>query len=167
MHLSETSKNHAPNLVVARQSLVRTLESRILAESLRNSATQKNWTIIGSGSIGEKAQDLLVKTPAILEAGFLMNERVVLAMGFFEAFYARNGITGAQDYNERHKRIMNASFSVQELETLAKFPSDSGENPSRFAPRHTGMQKGQGSMKACSLRIQRAERRMPSLLGKG
>ncbi len=144
MHLSDASKNHAPNLVVVRQSLVRILESRVLAESLARPLTQKYWTIHGVGSIGEKAQELLIKTPAILESGFSMNERVVLAMGFFEAFYARNGILRTQDYDERHKRIMSASFTVQELETLAQISERFRGKPIAIRSSAHGDAKGTG-----------------------
>ncbi|MEK6979722.1 MAG: hypothetical protein AABW86_05855 [Candidatus Micrarchaeota archaeon] len=85
---------HSPevNLANVRQSLANVLRARTTQISNLN---EKFWTIIGCGSIGAKAEELMQKTWAIEQAGFVANPRIVLAMGFFEAFRERCGINAA------------------------------------------------------------------------
>ncbi len=118
MLLERKSEFQATPTQASVRSIVQTLQNRVLAESLRNSVTQRYWTIHGSGSIGEKAQDLLVKNPEILASGFGMNEREVLAMGWFLGFYSRNSVVG--DPKKKMSRIMLGEFSREETETLAR-----------------------------------------------
>ena len=87
---------------------------RVQADSL----ISRHWTIIGPGSIGDKAGDLLAKTRSGLKAGFQANERNVLAMGFFDAFYARNKIMGNE--GEQGGRIISGEFSAGEKETMRR-----------------------------------------------
>jgi hypothetical protein len=66
-----------------KKELLRLLRSR---ETQLSNLNEKYWTIIGSGSIGDKAAQLLKKSWAIERAGFALNPRVVLAMGFFDGY---------------------------------------------------------------------------------
>ncbi|MEK6982681.1 MAG: PEP/pyruvate-binding domain-containing protein [Candidatus Micrarchaeota archaeon] len=101
-----TDRSNFRNLLVARQTQVAKLN-------------EKYWTIIGSGSIGDKAEELMRKTWAIIQAGFVANPRTVLAMGFFEGFKERNGINAAvaqgASPNEIQQLIRNGTFNEQEL----------------------------------------------------
>ncbi|MFH2023793.1 MAG: hypothetical protein ABIJ10_05780 [Candidatus Micrarchaeota archaeon] len=44
------------------------------------------WTVIGSGAIGSKADQLKIKTEIAEQAGFLANPRIVLTTAFFDNF---------------------------------------------------------------------------------
>ncbi|MBN2477811.1 hypothetical protein JXB01_00795, partial [Candidatus Micrarchaeota archaeon] len=69
-----------------RQNLVNLFKTR---EIKLSTLSERFWTIVGSGSIGAKAEELMRKTWAIERAGFEINPRVVLAMGFFDGFRER------------------------------------------------------------------------------
>ena len=79
-------------LANGRQCVANLLKAR---ETQLSVLTEKFWTIIGSGSIGAKAEELMRKTWAIERAGFDVNPRTVLAMGFFDAFRERCGLNAA------------------------------------------------------------------------
>ena len=49
------------------------------------------FVVVGSGPIGEKAEQLLLKRDAILEAGFKLNNRVVLSEEFVHRLLIENG----------------------------------------------------------------------------
>ena len=82
----------------------------------------KYWTIIGSGSIGAKAEELRKKTSAIVDAGFTPNPRIVLAMGFFEEFRKRNGIDRAlargASSEELTELVSDTPFQEPELRAI-------------------------------------------------
>ncbi|MBU0586896.1 hypothetical protein KJ780_05270 [Candidatus Micrarchaeota archaeon] len=65
---------------------------------------ERYWTIIGYGSIGAKADELMKKAWAVERAGFELNHRTVLAMGFFEDFKKRNRIYAALGRSASGKR---------------------------------------------------------------
>jgi len=46
--------------------------------------------IIGEGNIGDKARQLLEKSPKLQEIGFHVPRRVVLAEDFFDGYFRRN-----------------------------------------------------------------------------
>jgi len=48
--------------------------------------------VVGSGEVGEKAQQLIDKTPALQTLGFRVPRRTVLAEGFSDDFFQRNGL---------------------------------------------------------------------------
>ncbi len=80
----------------------------------KDSLVRKHWEILGPDSIGDKAGNLLVKTRYAIKSGFTPNERVVLAMGFFEEYYSRN-VKGASGKREQ---ILNGVFSTREMESI-------------------------------------------------
>ena len=62
--------------------------------------------IIGSGNIGEKARQLLEKTPRLAEIGFHIPRRVVLAEDYFDGFFQRNNLGASiQDVRGGRYRI--------------------------------------------------------------
>jgi hypothetical protein len=80
------------------------------------------WTIIGSGSIGAKAEELKNKSWAIEQAGFTLIPRTVFAMGFFEDFRERSGINDAlkrgASSEELLELVRNTEFNKSELERI-------------------------------------------------
>lgn len=105
-------------LTSGRQTIANLLKAR---ETQLSALTEKFWTIIGSGSIGAKAEELLRKTWAMEQAGFTVYPRAVLAMGFFEEFIKRNGLNEElrhQDEREFYRRVENAVFSEDEIAVL-------------------------------------------------
>jgi hypothetical protein len=56
---------------------------------------RRYWSVIGPGSVGAKAGELMEATWAIRSAGFRLYPRVVLASGFFHSFIDRNRIREA------------------------------------------------------------------------
>ncbi|MEW6584198.1 MAG: PEP/pyruvate-binding domain-containing protein [Nitrospirota bacterium] len=151
---------------VSAASLVRLLENRIVTESLSRSSTQDKWTIIGSGSLGDKARDLLLKTPAILESGFKTNDRAVLAMGFFDDFVARNGISGTNRQRALSK-IMTKEFSSQERETIRQIAERFNGKPVVVRSSAYGDSRGTGFYDSFMLRnssVERVERAIRKVL---
>lgn len=51
-----------------------------------------DFTIVGQGNIGEKARQLMNKTPALKDIGFNVHRRTILSEGYFDRFFQRNGL---------------------------------------------------------------------------
>ena len=105
----------------AKQGLANLLKAR---EAQLSALAEKFWTIIGFGSIGAKAEELLRKTWAIERAGFDVNPRTVLAMGFFEAFKERRGINAAlargASSEELQQLVREGQFDEPEMKTFRR-----------------------------------------------
>ncbi len=104
----------------SKQQLVKLFGSRICQLS---AIDERYWTVVGHGSIGEKAEQLRQKTWAFLRSGFVPNPRVVLAMGFFDGFRTRNRLTDALkrervDNEELRKLARTSQFNNTESETI-------------------------------------------------
>lgn len=73
------------------------------------------------------------KAWAIEQAGFVMNPRVVLAMGFFDGFRERNGIGEAlrkgAPANEIYELVWNGKFSEEEVQTFKNIVKGFGGVP--------------------------------------
>jgi hypothetical protein len=121
------------------------LERRVITESLSKSLTRKHWTIIGSGPIGEKARDLLVKTEAGSESGFRINDRIVLAMGFFVDFYKRNGVFETSNIEERASRIIAGEFSSEEKRIIRQIADQFKGKPIMVRSSAHGDSRGTGT----------------------
>lgn len=109
----------APDFAIpARRDFQTILKSR----ELQLAACNKSFTVIGHGSVGAKAEQLMQKAWAIEQAGFVMNPRVVFAMGFFDAFRERNGINEAIKRGaaprEIRDLIRNGKFSADETQVF-------------------------------------------------
>ena len=101
-------------LARGRQNFLNLLKNR----EVQLSKLDEKWTIIGEGSIGDKAEELRRKAWAIEKAGFVTNPRVVLAMGFFKKFMRRNGIydvLAKKEYGKVIERIYDGEFSRKEI----------------------------------------------------
>jgi len=111
----------------ARMSFVRFLERRTALSDPRISS---RFRIYGNGYVGDKMHGLMVRTPQILEAGFYMDPRSILAMDFFNDYFERNGLgkeertslTGA----ERVKRALTGEFSGREKDVLGEIGDEFG-----------------------------------------
>ncbi|MBN2122103.1 hypothetical protein JW721_03535 [Candidatus Micrarchaeota archaeon] len=83
---------------------------------------RKYWSVIGPGSVGAKAEELMKATWAIRSAGFRLYPRVVLASGFFHPFMERNGVNSAIANracpDELEDLVYKGSFSAGEKELL-------------------------------------------------
>lgn len=80
------------------------------------------WTLIGTGSMGLKAEKLFDTSEAQQNSGFTLNPRIVLRMNWFDDFKKRNGIfdavkRGASE-DEIKARVMAGVFSEKELAIL-------------------------------------------------
>ncbi|MEW5996992.1 MAG: PEP/pyruvate-binding domain-containing protein [Candidatus Micrarchaeota archaeon] len=112
---------HAPDSAIAAR---RDLQALLRHRELQLDACNRSFTVIGHGSVGAKAEQLMQKAWAIEQAGFVMNPRVALAMGFFDAFKERNGITEAikrgASTSELRDIFREARFSKEEMDVFAK-----------------------------------------------
>lgn len=73
--------------------------------------------VIGKGNVGDKARQLIEKTPALRKIGFYTPKRIVLAEDYFNGFFHRNGfgneLRGVEPGENLEKRIIEGSFSFQ------------------------------------------------------
>lgn len=83
-----------------------------------------DFEIIGTGNIGEKARQLVEKTPQLREIGFCVPKRTVLAEDFFDEFFQRNGLgSSLSDVTvtpDLEAKIRDGTLSQRELETLQR-----------------------------------------------
>lgn len=114
---------------------------------LTSALDEKNWTIAGSGSIGEKAEELREKTCAIAEAGFEPNPRAVLAADFFGDFMRRSGVEephGPEGAGEMRKRIMEGRFSEGERAAIREIAGKTNGAPVAVRSSAQGDSRGTG-----------------------
>jgi hypothetical protein len=102
----------------------RDFQTLLRHRELQLAACEKGFTVIGHGSVGAKAEELMRKAWAIEQAGFTLTPRVVLAMGFFDAFKGRNGIKDAVrrgvSAEELWDLLREARFSKDEMNILGE-----------------------------------------------
>lgn len=92
-----------------------------------------DFVIIGQGNIGEKARQLVAKTPALKTLGFHVPRRTILAQGYFDNFFQRNRL-GA---NLREvipdmdivNRIKTGSLPLEDFRTLQRVCLSYGSIP--------------------------------------
>jgi len=92
-----------------------------------------DFDIIGKGSIGEKARQLVEKTPKLKEMGFHAPRRTILAENFFDAFFQRNNL-GANlraipESPDAIHKILNGSFPQEDFRTIRQICSSYGDKP--------------------------------------
>ncbi len=111
----------------------------------------KNFDIIGTGPIGEKASELLAKTPTLIELGFKVPRRTVLAQGFFDGYFQRNGFGQSLDMvnpsDDLESRVRNGSFTLGEFESLKKLSLSFGATPLAVRSSAMGDARGTGTYK--------------------
>ncbi len=109
---------------------------------------EKYWTIIGSGSIGAKAEELRRKGWAIEKAGFELYPRTVFAMGFFKDFMERNGIIDAAGKGVSSDMVMGlvdyGQFNKKEYDVIRAVSHQFGDVPLAVRSSAQGDSRGTG-----------------------
>src|SRR3989338_8372364 len=103
--------------------------------------------IIGEGEIGDKARQLVEKTPKLREIGFYAPRRFVLAEHFFDGFFQRNGLGNSlrdAHGSDLEERIKKGSMAREEFEALERVCSYYGDNPVIFRSSARGDASGTG-----------------------
>ena len=108
--------------------------------------------IIGNGNIGEKARQLLEKTPQLIEIGFHVPKRFVLAEDYFDGFFQRNhlgaGIRNVRGATEDlEQKIKNGTLTREEFKILQKVASSYGQSPLAIRSSAEGDARGTGTYK--------------------
>lgn len=94
---------------------------------------ESDITVIGNGSVGEKARQLILKTPQLREIGFYTPPRIILAERSFDDFFGRNRLgTRLRDVDisqDTQDRVRRGSLSSHQFETLKEIVTFFGNNP--------------------------------------
>lgn len=90
-------------------------------------------TVIGYGEIGDKARELIDKTPILRAIGFQTPPRFVLAEGFFDDFFQTNNLAGnLQDVQikpENIETIVNGQFTLLQQQKIRHILNRFGDTP--------------------------------------
>lgn len=70
---------------------------RVINPIHREVIREANMTIVGTGTIGDKARELLTKSPILQELGFCVPPRIVIANDLLEMIVRDSGLTGFDD----------------------------------------------------------------------
>lgn len=108
-----------------------------------------DFTIISEGNIGEKARQLVDKTPQLKAIGFHVPRRTILAEGYFDRFLQRNGIgttlsEAADDVDVAH-RVRAGSFPLEDFSTLQRICLSYGSAPLMVRSSAEGDARGTGT----------------------
>ena len=107
--------------------------------------------IIGSGNIGDKARQLLEKTPKLREIGFHTPKRTVLAEDYFDGFFQRNGLgsnlSGVIITEDLEAKIRRGSLTREEFKTLQRICDFYGNSPLAIRSSAQGDARGTGIYK--------------------
>ncbi|RLJ08898.1 MAG: hypothetical protein DRP13_01685 [Candidatus Aenigmatarchaeota archaeon] len=80
------------------------------------------FNVIGKGQIGDKARELMEKTPYLVEIGFYAPRRTVLAEDYFDGFFQKNrlgkNLREIEIADGLEQRIMEGMFTEEEFEVL-------------------------------------------------
>ncbi len=83
-----------------------------------------DFEVIGTGTIGDKAQQLYDKTARLKEIGFHVPRRTILAQDFFDGFFQRNelgdNMTDVEITADLEERIRKGSLTADQFETLQR-----------------------------------------------
>ncbi|MEW6584197.1 MAG: PEP/pyruvate-binding domain-containing protein [Nitrospirota bacterium] len=123
------------------QRQLRAIHDRALSDP----AIRRHWNVIGSGPLGAKAGDLLLKTNHSISARFEPNRRVVLAMGFFDGFYEKNSVLKTNNPEKRIRRVNDGSFSAPEMELFMQISAGFKGTPIAIRSSAHGDCKGTGT----------------------
>lgn len=97
-------------------------EPRTNPFTLLSDEVNPNWTFAGTGPRGEKVDMLYRISPAVLANGYTELPKIVLQMGLFDAFRARNNIDRELltpgDIRAVRNAVLHSPFSKGELEFL-------------------------------------------------
>jgi len=105
--------------------------------------------IIGKGNIGDKARQLLEKTPKLRSIGFHTPRRVVLAEDFFNGFFQRNGLgrnlCEAEITGDLEEKIKCGSLTKEEFQTLQRVTESFERKPIVVRSSAEGDARGTGT----------------------
>ncbi len=89
--------------------------------------------IIGSGNIGEKARQLVEKTPLLRQIGFRTPRRIVLAEGFLDDFFRDNNLgtnlSAIEKNTELEKQIKEGNLTSEQLQVVNRVAQSFAGNP--------------------------------------
>jgi len=105
--------------------------------------------IIGQGDIGDKARQLVNKTPKLKEIGFYVPKRTVLAEDYFDGFFQRNSLgknlRNVEIVGDLEARILRGSLTAEEFQVLQKISFSHGSNPLIVRSSAEGDSRGTGT----------------------
>ena len=105
--------------------------------------------VIGNDNFGDKARQLIEKTPKVREIGFHTPRRTVLAQDAFDGYLQRMGYEGGLDAvvasTDLETKIKNGSLSRQELELLKRVYNIYGKVPMAVRSSAAGDSRGTGT----------------------
>lgn len=89
--------------------------------------------IIGEGNIGDKARQLMAKTPELRDIGFYAPKRLVLAEGFFDGFFQKNNLginlSSTEICDDLESKIRRGGLTKEEFQILQRVVSAFGDVP--------------------------------------
>ncbi|HVF69008.1 MAG TPA: PEP/pyruvate-binding domain-containing protein [Xanthomonadales bacterium] len=103
-----------------------------------------DFEVVGGGTIGEKAEQLRSKTPALKSIGFHVPPRTVLADGFLGDFMARNRIDTAKPPANLERAIRRGSLSQEQFVILQRTFGSHGSKPLIIRSSAEGDARGTG-----------------------
>lgn len=108
-----------------------------------------DFEIFGKGNIGEKARQLLDKTPRLREIGFYVPKRTILAQDFFDGFFQRNNLgrnlEEVEVTEDLEQKIRRGSLTREEFETLQGVTSSYDGSPLAIRSSAEGDARGTGT----------------------
>ncbi len=114
--------------------------------------TIANFEVIGSGSVGDKARQLMEKTPKLNEIGFYTPHRTVLAEGYFDGFFQRNNLGNSLREVEINPyledKVRKGSLTREEFEVLCRVCHQYGDSPLAVRSSAEGDSRGTGTYKS-------------------
>lgn len=109
--------------------------------------TGRDIKIYGPGPVGEKASQLIDKTQALKEMGFHVPKRTILAQGFFDEFFQRNGL-GSSLTNVLSEGIpdlvRDGGFTQEGFNLIKGISASYGDTPLAIRSSATGDSRGTG-----------------------
>lgn len=108
--------------------------------------------IIGNGNIGDKARQLVEKTPKLKDIGFYVPRRTVLAEDYFDGFFQRNGLgenlRSVEIVEDLEAKIRSGSLTREEFQALQGVSSSYGNSPLAVRSSAEGDSRGTGTYKS-------------------
>jgi hypothetical protein len=108
--------------------------------------------VIGNGNIGDKARQLIQKSPALRKIGFHTPKRTVLAEDYFDGFFQRNrlgdNLQGISVIDGIEDRIKHGSLTLDEFNTLVRVCDSYEDQPLAVRSSAEGDSRGTGTYKS-------------------
>ncbi|MDP2749784.1 MAG: PEP/pyruvate-binding domain-containing protein [Nanoarchaeota archaeon] len=126
--------------------------------------------IIGKGNIGDKARQLIEKTPTLRKIGFSTPYRMVLAEDFFNGFFQKNNIgnslSDVKNTENLEEKIKRGGLDFDEFLTLKAVSEMHGSFPLVVRSSAEGDSRGTGTYKSefCDNEIPQIRKALTSVL---